>query len=542
MERTSMGTIRELLRLHHECGLSQREISAALGVGTSTVCRLLQRAATAGLSWPLAAATEEAALRAALYPVSREAGTHLEPDWARIVADLDRKPARRRVKLTRRQIWHEYCEEAEASGREAYSYSQFCHRLSRGREGPSAPVAMRFEYEPGVWGMSDFSGKTLGLRQADGGEKDVEIFVSCLCYSRLTYAEAVPDQSARHWSLAHRRAFEYYGGAPQRQRIDNLKAGVIRPGREDFVLHEMFRECTRHYGVAVLPARPGKPRDKGPMEEAVQAVQRAVLLVLRDGVFFSLAEMNAAIGQELDVLNNRPMPAYGASRRARFEERERAALRSLPPEPWEWSEWLGTRKVGPDCHVRFQRNNYSVPAAWMGQRLEVRRSAQVLEFFASRDGQRVAVHPVATGINRYQTQEAHMQQWQGIMQASKGARFEDWLLAEAGKLGSHAEAWALRCLASRDFPPQAFNAVRGMIELARKHPPQRVDEACAEALARERFTSGFLRSWLQRGNAARSGAPPPGGRRPDPIPVHGNIRGEAYYRKALQAPGEGSSS
>ena len=104
--------------------------------------------------------------------------------------------------------------------------------------------------------MADFSGKTLRLRLPDGSEKPVEIFVACLCFSRLIYAEAVADQSARSWCMAHRRAFEYFGGVPERHRIDCLKSGVIRPGREEFVLNEQFRDLALHYGVAVLPAPP----------------------------------------------------------------------------------------------------------------------------------------------------------------------------------------------------------------------------------------------------------------------------------------------
>ena len=110
----------------------------------------------------------------------------------------------------------------------------------------------------------------------------MEIFVACLCFSRLIYAEAVADQSARSWCMAHRRAFEYFGGVPQRHRIDGLKAGVIRPGREDFVLNEQFRDFGRHYGVAVLPARPGRARDKGMAEGAVKVVQMIILQALRN--------------------------------------------------------------------------------------------------------------------------------------------------------------------------------------------------------------------------------------------------------------------
>ena len=72
---------------------------------------------------------------------------------------------------------------------------------------------MRFGYEPGLWGLSDFSGKTLALRTGRG-ETNVEVFVAVLAHSQMLYAKAVPDQSVRHWTMVHRRALEYYGGVP----------------------------------------------------------------------------------------------------------------------------------------------------------------------------------------------------------------------------------------------------------------------------------------------------------------------------------------
>ena len=533
-----MEMIRESLRLRHEKGLSQRDVAASLGISHSTVCRTLQRAEAAGLSWQQVADMADSALHAALHPASDPGVSdgRLEPDWDQFDRELSRKRKRREVKMTRRQLWLEYCQDAVAQGMDAYGYSQFCHLLSQGSAGQVPKVAMRFEYEPGVWGMADFSGKVLRLRLPDGGEKEVEIFVACLCYSRLIYAEALPDQSARSWCMAHRRAFEYFGGTPQRHRVDNLKSGVNRPGREDFVLNVNFRDCTCHYCVAVLPGRPGHARDKGMMEGAVGTVQTVILLPLRDVPFFSIDAMNRAIWVGLDGLNDQPMQGWGVSRRALFEAQERAALQPLPPRPWEWSVWLNTRKVGPDCHIRVERNSYSVPLVWMGCSVEVRRSERMIEVFASHGGERVAVHPIASGVNKFVTDVGHMQEWQKEMQASKGANYGDWLLAETRKIGRHAEAWAHRCIASRDFPPQAFNTLRGMIKLAREHGAERVDEACAEALARERLASGFLRDWLLRGSRSRQAADG----QPETIPDHRHVRGADYYRQAGRSTGGGS--
>ena len=284
-----MRIIRESLQLCREGDLSQREIAASLGVSHSTVCRALQRAEAAGLSAEDAAGLTDSALQAALHPEpeapSPASGGRLMPDWDSIEQELMRKRQPREAKATQRHLWRQYRTAAREAGLEAYSYSQFCQLLADGSEGSPAKVAMRFEYEPGVWCMADFSGKTLRLRLPDGSERPVEILVACLCFTRLIYAEAVADQSARSWCMAHRRAFEYFGGVPQRLRTDGLKAGVIRPGRVDFVLNAQFRDLARHHGVVVLPARPGRERDMGMAEGAVKVDQMILLPALRDVVF-----------------------------------------------------------------------------------------------------------------------------------------------------------------------------------------------------------------------------------------------------------------
>ena len=173
-----------------------------------------------------------------------------------------------------------------------------------------------------------------------------------LARSQMIYAEAVPDQSVRHWTMAHRRALEYYGGVPGRWIIDNLKAGVHKADREEPQLNASFREFAQHYNVAVLPARSGRATDKGLVESAVGAVQTRILLALRHETFFSLDAMNAAIARELDRLNEAPM-ASGETRRAVFEATERTALQALPANPWEWGEWV-ERKVPLNGHARVE--------------------------------------------------------------------------------------------------------------------------------------------------------------------------------------------
>ena len=347
MKRTDMINIKDILRQRHGFGLTRNDIAAATGVSAGTVSNVLKRAAAAGLScWPLPDGLGDETLRELLYPHGERNSGLTQPDWDAIVRELDAPPGRHRAKLTRRQLWAEYRDETQARGGAAYSLSQFCALLGERLRARSARPEIRFDYAPGLYGMSDFSGKTLPLRTA-AGETDAEIFVAVLPHSGLIYAEAVPDQKVRHWTMAHRRALEHFGGSPGRWVIDNLKSGVSRADREEPRLNPSFREFAERYSLAVLPARVNSPRDKGAVESAVKTVQSRVLLPLRRETFFSLGAMNDAVRRGLERLNDAPT-ARGQSRRAAFEANERAALSPLPEHPWEWGEqWHSDRLAVP---------------------------------------------------------------------------------------------------------------------------------------------------------------------------------------------------
>ena len=182
MKRTGMINIKDILRHRHGLGLARAEIAAATGVSTGTVSHVLERASAAGLSWPLPADLDDEALRARLYPAPERDSEHAEPGWHAVIKELKAPRKRRRARLTRRQLWVEYRDEALARGGSAYSYSRFCALLKARLKDRAGQAQMRFDYAPGLYGMSDFSGKTLALRTGRG-EKDVEIFVAVLAHS-----------------------------------------------------------------------------------------------------------------------------------------------------------------------------------------------------------------------------------------------------------------------------------------------------------------------------------------------------------------------
>jgi transposase len=246
----------------------------------------------------------------------------------------------------------------------------------------------------------DYAGQTIEIMDGLTGEvRDAQLFVACLGASSYTYAEATMTQSLPDWTGSHARAFTFFGGVTAQVVSDNLKSGITKACFHEPAVNRTYSDLARHYDTAVVPARPYKPRDKAKVEVAVQIAERWILAALRNWRFFSLAELNAAIRELVEKLNNRVTRHLGSSRRALFEELDRTALKALPQEPYKYAAWKKCR-AGLDYHVEVEKHFYSVPHTLLRQELWARFTDRTVEVFHR--GKRVAAH-VRAGSNRQHT-------------------------------------------------------------------------------------------------------------------------------------------
>jgi transposase len=376
--RLLMRKIRDVLRLKHERGLSHRAVAQACAIGVGTVTLYLRRAAAMGLGWPLPAELDDAALEARLFPRAAPARGRIRPDCAWIHRELTR------VGVTLQLLWQEYL----ATYPDGYRYTQFCviyHRWAR-----TLRPSMRQVHRAGEKTFLDFSGKKPAIVDRRTGElQPVELFVAVLGASSFTYAEATRSQQLPDWIGAHTRMVEYFGGATALWVPDQLKSAITRPSRYEPGINRTYAELATHYGAVVVPARPGKPKDKAKVESAVLVAQRWILARLRDETFFSLADLNAAIWGLLDELNVRPLQQLRVSRRALYEQLDRPALRPLPPSRYVLAEWTPCR-VNIDYHVQVAHQLYSVPYALIHEVVEVRATTTTVEMYFK--GRRITSH------------------------------------------------------------------------------------------------------------------------------------------------------
>jgi transposase len=362
---------------------------------------------------------------------------------------------------------------------------------------------------------------------------EVELFVAVLGASNYTYAEATRTQQVPDWIASHQRAFTYFQGVPGAVVPDQLKSGVTAPCRYEPGLQRTYEEFTEYHGTVILPARPGKARDKAKVEAAVLVAERWILARLRHEAFFSLAALNARIGALLTDLNGRRMRQYQASRRELFERLDRPALRPLPSEPFVYGEWK-TARVNIDYHVELHRHYYSVPFALVHEVVDARLTATTVECFHK--GQRVAAHVRDDTPGRHTTHPAHMPKAHQHHLEWTPSRLTDW----AGRIGMQTRVLVAAILADRPHPEQGYRSCLGLLRLGRRYGEARLEAACARALAvgarSYRHVDSILKHGLER-------LPPPDVAAPSrPAPVHAHLRGSTYYQDPEADTGAGDVS
>lgn len=506
-----MRRIKELLRLS-AAGLSYRQMAGATGLSLGSISRYLKAAQDAGLSWPMVAELTEAELSVRLMGSGIEPGRarsgFIEPDYAAIHQGLKHKG------VTLLLLWEEY---RAGQGPAAYGYTQFCVRYRTWVE--ALTRSMRQVHRAGEKLFVDYAGPTVPIIDGRTGEiHKAQIFVAVLGASNYTYVEATRTQQMADWIGAHVRAFAFFGGVSEIVVPDNPKVGVNRACRYEPELNRSYQEMAAHYGVAIIPARPYKPRDKAKVEVGVQIVERWILARLRHHQFFSIGELNVAIRKLRDVLNDRPFKKLSGNRCTSFAQIDAPALRPLPAIPFEFAEWKIAR-VHIDYHVEIDHHFYSVPHALVKRTVDVRFTATTVECFHA--GQRVASHARSDRRGGHTTLIEHM--------PKAHQRHAQWsperLLGWALDIGPSTHTLVRHQLETKPHPEMGYRTCLGLLSSARRYGRDRLEAACRKALAAGSPTRGSVLSILKTGLDRQVERDPA----VSPLPDHANVRGPGYY-------------
>jgi transposase len=412
-------------------------------------------------------------------------------------------------------LWYEY----KKVDPEGYQYSQFCSLYRQWVK--KLDVVLRQEHRAGEKLFIDYAGQTVPIVDRSTGETtEAHIFVATLGASNYTYAEATAAQDLPSWIKAHIHAFEFFQGVPEILVPDNLKVGVSKPCRYEPDINPTYLDLAQHYGTTVIPARSGKPRDKAKVESAVLVAERWILAALRNHTFFSVAEINQAISQKLEALNNRRFQKINSTRRKLFETIDKPALKPLPERPYEYAEWRKAR-VNIDYHIEIDHHYYSVPYQLRREQVDVRLTATTVEVLFK--NQRIASHQRNYREGGFSTLTAHMPQ--------SHRRYLEWtpsrIIRWAGENGPKTQKLITQIMESRPHPEQGFRSCLGIMRLVKRYSPERVENACARALAIKGLSYKSVESILKNGLDQKplmdDHTEPP-----NPL-IHDNIRGTHYY-------------
>jgi transposase len=508
-KRLSMRKIKEVLRLKSS-GMSNRKIAQSCGVSRPTVGEYLQRASRAGVTWPLPDDFSDTALEHQLFPdpPTPEQRDQSLPDWLYIKKELRLK------NVTLFLLWEEY----RARHPKGYQYSWFCERY-RHWAGTLDRV-MRQDHRAGEKLFVDYAGHTIPVVNQHTGEiHEVQIFVAVLGASNYTFAEATWTQNLSDWIGSHQRALEFIGGVPEIIVPDNLKSGVTKAHLYDPDINPTYQEFASHHGVAVIPARVRRPKDKAKAEVGVQIVERWILAALRNHTFFSLSELNRAIRKLLERLNARPFKKLPGCRQELFTSLDQPALKPLPATAYTYAEWKKVR-VHIDYHVEVKGHYYSVPYQLTKKQLDARITGHTVECFFN--NKRVASHVRSNRKGGHTTLREHMPKSHQQYGDWSPDRFIRW----AEKMGPATVQTITAVLSSRHHPQQGYRTCLGILRLSKSYGDDRLEAACGRALLLGTCRYKSIESILKHGLDSK------------PIPEqqdlnlpedHDNIRGPSYY-------------
>ncbi len=513
MRRISMNKIKEVLKLTHLSKLSSRQVETLTGISQSTVLEYCSRFKQTSLAIEVFLDYDNDKVLSLLYPetLKRKATTSKpHPDWEYVHNELKRKG------MTRQLLWEEYKEQHP----DGYGISQFKEYYNRFKK--TLNPSMRQIHYAGDKLFVDFSGLTMPIHNAKTGEiHKAQIFVSVLGASGYTFVHAVMSQNTEDFIECHNEAFAFYGGVPNQVVPDNLKAAVILNRNKKVKLNESYADMGRHYGVAIVPARPYKPQDKSKVELGVKGIQRWILMRLRNHTFFDIDELNDAITGLIDVYNDKVIRRLGKSRTELFEILEKPALHPLRVNRYVYREHK-QYTVRSDYHIEIDGSGYSVPFEYLGKRVDVWYSRQSVTI--SHQGEVIATHPKLSNPYEDSTITEHMpKQYQYQYEKYNPGRILNWALT----IGNNTATLMKQIMDGRSHPVRGYRSCMAILSFSKTYGSEALELACTKALQINTQSVGSIESMLKRKTYLQEETTQPVN---NLFNRHENIRGSDTYK------------
>lgn len=463
-----MTNYREILRLK-SLGINNSQIAISAGCTRRTVINVLKNAEQRGLRYSNIEKMSDKELASVL---SGRGGTarlnYKMPDYDYVHKELAKEG------VTLGLLWIEYCESCRVSGEVPYQSTQFNKYYSDYVKKTNA--SMVIHRKPGESIEVDWAGNTFSIKDAvSGADINTYIFVAVLSYSGYAYVEAFLSMEQESWIQGHVNAFNHFCGITRLIIPDNLKTGVTKNSKYETIINKSYNEMAEHYNTAIVPARVRKPKDKPNAEGTVRIIGTWIMAALRNEQYFSLAELNNGIKEKLKELNEMPFQKKEGSRRSMFLE-EKPYLIQLPKNPFELATWK-VATVQNNYHIECQSIYYSVPYEYIGKKVDVRVTKNIIEVFY--EGLRICSHQKSdTYQGKYITEKSHMPQAHQSYGEWNSDRFLNW----ANKIGTNTEIVIKWMLSNCRVEEQSYKSCMALLKLSDKYSKAKLEAACIRAL------------------------------------------------------------
>ncbi len=371
-EPISMRKLKEIIRLKYEGKLSNRKIGASLSISPGTVSTYINRAKLMGIeTWPLPAEWDDIKLNKHFLQTKIKPRTAIPlPELASFHSQLKKKG------VTKQLLWQEY---VVRNADNHYSYPQLCRIYKEwlSRQQPS----MRQTHQYGEKLFIDYCGPTIRIVDPETGEyRSAQVFVAVMGGSNYTFAEASLSQKLEDWVMSHVRAFQFLGAVPDIIVPDNLRSATTRACKYEPDLNPTYQQLAAHYNVAIIPARPLRPKDKAKAENGVLIVERWIMAVLRHETFYTLTHLNQRISELLLKLNTKAFQKLPGCRASEYRTHEQPAMRPLPLLAYQYT-FIKKVKVNVDYHIEVNKHYYSVPYGLVKRKIEAYVSEQMVKLY-----------------------------------------------------------------------------------------------------------------------------------------------------------------
>jgi transposase len=458
--------------VHWHAGRSKNEVAGSLGLSRNTVRKYVAAAEAAGMvpGGPAVSQQRWAELAREWFP--ELADTRLrQVTWPAIGEHRDYIAGQLAAGVTVATIHQRLTDERGLAVSVASLRRYVAANLPEEVRRSQVTVLRLSPAEPGQEAQIDYGQMGRWTDPRTGRRHTVNVFAMVLCCSRFLFARPVIRMDQRAWTECHVAAFGFFGGVPARLVPDNLKTGVDRPDLYDPKINRSYGELAAHYGCLVDPARSRKPRDKAQIERPMPYIRDSFW---RGRDFASLEQMQAeAVRWCAEVAGRRSCrPLDGAAPAAVFAAVEKDRLAPLPRTPFVLSEWSRC-KVGPDIHVKVGQSLYSVPWKHLGKTLDARSTATMVQLFSA--GELVKTH-----VRKPRGKQTDLADYPPEKIAFH-LRTPAWCRKQAAQIGPACAALIAELLAENAL--YRLRAAQGVLHLADKHQPGRLEAACAKAAA-----------------------------------------------------------